>query len=734
MSQGKFSSPRPHREEEREIEKAYRDLTRKSGKKPRAERTARELPLDGDALPAEDAFPAGEAFPAEEIAQEAFPAEEELNLDFDNLTEESPKAVPVSDPVPKKPAAPAQPEPPADPAAEDWQIEDAFRKITGKPVSHRHHILEPEQDEVLPDTPEKDPKASGDRPQWMAEALEFYEQNKKLVLAALCGLAVMLIVFVILLFVRSAGDPYHGKILNNVYIGDVNVGGMTQKEAMDALTEAVGDSYETQNMVIDLAGTELLLSPKESGASLNVATAVEEAYQYGRAGTQAERDAIYKASKTESHYISLLPHLNLKTENIKKFLSEKSGNAGSTLTQTTYGLEGTQPELSADKFDKNAPCQTLVIQLGKPGVGFDPDEVYNLVLDAYSQRQFQVTVENVEILREPDPIDLEKIYKEFYIAPVNASVNASGAAVAGSYGYGFDLEKAKKLLADAKDGDEIRIPMEYIEPDLLGADSFFKDTLGEYQTRGDGNDNRIYNLRQACQALDGRVLNPGESLSFSAVVGSGYKSAPEDTGLDDTQGGGLAQVSSTLYCAALLSDLTVTSRSGLAQMPSYIGSGLDADTGLRLQNNLKYPVRVNAQYSGGYVRVSISGTEDRDYYRMLGSEITQTIKAENEFVKFTYGHEEGHENGDVIREGRDGYQTKSYTVRYNRTTNARIGSDYVATTTYAALSHQVAQIVDIPPEETTEETTEATTETTEAPTEAPTESTSPDWENGWEAA
>ena len=88
----------------------------------------------------------------------------------------------------------------------------------------------------------------------------------------------------------------------------------------------------------------------------------------------------------------------------------------------------------------------------------------------------------------------------------------------------------------------------------------------------------------------------------------------------------------------------------------------------------------------------------------------------------------------MIREGRDGYQTKSYTVRYNRITNARIGSDYVATTTYAALSRQIAQIVDIPPEETTEETTEATTETTEAPTEAPTESTSPDWENGWEAA
>lgn len=106
MSQGKFSSPRPHREEEREIEKAYRDLTRKSGKKPRAERTARELPLNGDALPAEDAFPAEEAFPAEDIAQEAFPAEEELNLDFDNLTEEAPKADPGAQPGTEKACRP----------------------------------------------------------------------------------------------------------------------------------------------------------------------------------------------------------------------------------------------------------------------------------------------------------------------------------------------------------------------------------------------------------------------------------------------------------------------------------------------------------------------------------------------------------------------------------------------------------------------------------------------------
>lgn len=718
MSQGKFSNPRPHREEEREIEKAYRDLTRKSNpsRKTRREHAARELPMDTGSMPTDGDFPLEPDSPVSEDVsavrgQEPDSAEELLSRIS-------------AEPVP--PVPPRTQEPASDPAAEEQQIEDAFREITGKPPIHRRHVLEPETDEVLPEENEA-PSRHNERPAWMDEVVEFYAQNKKLVLAALCSLAVMLIVFVILLFVRSAGDPYGGKILDNVYIADVNVGGMTQKEAIGALTEAFGDSYETQDMVIDLAGTQLHITPKDSGASLNVNTAVEEAYNYGRAGTQSERDAIYKAAKTQPHYISILSHLNLKTENIRKFLTGKSGNAGSTLVQPTYGLEGTEPALSADKFDKTAPCQTLVIQLGKPGVGFDADAVYNQVLDAYSQRQFLVTVEDVEILREPDPVDLEKIYKEFYIAPVNATVDAgTGKTVAGSYGYGFDINEAQKLLDAAKPGEEIRIPMEYIEPELLNPDSFFRDNLGEYQTRGTGDDNRSANLRLGCQAINGKILNPGESFSFASAIGSAssYKTAPEDTGLDSVAGGGLGQVSSTLYCAAVLSDLTITSRSGLEQLPSYIKGGLDAATSLRLQNNLKYPVRINAEYSGGYVRISISGTEDRDYYRMLGSEVTQTIQAETEYVKFTYGDEKGHENGDVIREGRDGCQVKSYSVRYSRSNDSRIGSDYLATTTYNALSRQVAQIIGIPPEATEEPTQETTEETTEETTQESTEASS----------
>lgn len=688
MAQGKFSNPRPHREEEREIEKAYRDLTRKKTHKPYEHSVT-----------------------AEDVARAAQPLPTEL----------PPEGTPRSAP---------------DSAAEDRQIEDAFRQVTGQPVKPRRAAPAFDlfsEDADFPSDEAEDAPAGKQRPQWMTEVLSFYRENTRLVLAALCALSLMLIVCVVLLFVRSAADPYGGKILSNVYIADVNVGGMTKSDAVSALNEVFGDVYAAEDMVIDLSGTELRLTPGDSGVSFDAAGAVEEAFAYGRTGTQSERDAAYKASKTEPHYIAVLPYLNLKTGNIRKFLTDKAGAPGSTLVQSTYGLEGAEPELSTDKFDKNAPTQTLVITMGKPGVGFDPEDVYNQVLDAYSQRVFRVTVEDVETLKDPDPIDLEKIYREYCVEPVDASVDPkTGKTTPGSYGYGFDLDAAQKLLDNARFGEEIRIPMEYIEPEIADAGAFFRDTLGEYQTRYTSNDKRTDNLRIACESIDNRILNPGESLSFRDAVGQlssaqGYKSAPEDIGMDSTVGGGVSQVSSTLYCAAILSDLSISSRSNLAQMPSFIGSGLDAAVNLTIKNTLSYPVRISAQVTGGYVRIRILGTEQRDYYRMLGSEIVQTYKAETEYKDFPYDNAEGYRDGDVLQEGQDGYQVKSYAVRYDKETDKRITSDYVATSTYEAGKRVVARVekpaettAPTQPEESTEPTDETVGETETQATEGKT--------------
>ena len=327
--------------------------------------------------------------------------------------------------------------------------------------------------------------------------------------------------------------------------------------------------------------------------------------------------------------------------------------------------------------------------------------------------------EDVKTLKDPDPIDLEKLYREFYIAPVNAAMDAkTGKTTPGSYGYEFDMDAAKALLDNAEFGQEVRIPMRYIEPEIAGADGFFADVLGEYQSRASGSDERLSNLRIACEAINGRVLNPGEGLTFRDAVGQlstsrGFQNAADDIGMERTPGGGVTQVSSTLYCAALLSDLTVSNRSNLSYCPSFIKEGFDADISLTIKNTLAYPVRISAQYSGGYVRISIYGTEQRDYYRMLGSEVTKTIQPETEFREYPYDNPEGIRDDDLIQEGRAGYQIKSYSVRYDRATDQKLSSDYIATSNYAPVNYIYASVEETETIAPTEPETEPTTQPTE---------------------
>ena len=424
-------------------------------------------------------------------------------------------------------------------------------------------------------------------------------------------------------------------------------------------------------------------------------------------------------------------------------LESYAGDSGSTLTQTKYGLEGEQPELSADKFDEKAPGQTLVITMGTPGIGFDPEAVLQQVLEAYGDHKFLVTVETVEELTEPDPINLESIYKEFYIAPVNATIDPTTSEIKpGSYGYEFDLEEAKKLVDEAEFGEEIRIPMEYIEPDILDESSLFQDVLGSGQTKHNTNENRNTNLRLACQAINGVVLNPGETFSFNDTLGQrtaakGYKPAPAYSGNEtvDEIGGGICQVSSTLYYSALLADMEIVSRINHGFVPTYIDYGMDATVSwkspdFQFRNNSPYPVKIQAEVSDGYVKVQILGTDNRDYYVKMKYKITATQEPDTDYEDYAYENELGYKDGDVIKEGVTGYTVKTYKCKYDNQTNALLSEEYEATSQYKTVNKVVAR-VEKPPETTVPETTVPETtappETTQPPVEttAPVETTTP---------
>lgn len=701
MSEGKFSQSRPHREEERQIEESFRQLTEEQSRRRKKTYTLEEN--------------IGQS--VQKISAEEIPLSQVEGLPTQKHVSPEPTIVadPQQRPV-RKPAA-AQPVRKAPTASQPVRpVRKPQYDLLPDDVDSYFEGSRPLPEEPLPE----------EEPDFIDKLLQFgdfFRKHQTPVILGLCGAAVLLIVLFISIFFAGgkADDPYGDAILPNVLIADVNVGGMTKSEAISAVKAATDNTYTRQDMVVDLSGTELRLSPADTKAALDVKAAVEAAYAYGRTGSQAQRDEIYQNALTEEHVIAVLPYLELDLQYIKGQLSAYAEGSGSTLTQTTYGLEGSDPELSADKFNPNAPTQTLVIIMGTPGIGFDANDVYEKVLDAYSLHCFLVEVENVQSVSEPDEIDLEAIYEEFYIAPVNASVNHQNfETIPGSYGYEFDLEEAKKLVENAQYGEVLRIPMEYIEPEVLDNDSFYQDTLGEYQTRGTGNEDRNKNLELACQAIHNTVLNPGESLSFSGLLGKvkGFRMAPEDTGMEDVEKGGVSQVASTLYYAALASDLNISSRTPHSYMPSFTEYGLDATANLQILNTTGYPIRIEAEFTGGYVKVRILGTEERSYYVMLESSISNSTAPKTVYEDFPYDNEEGYEDGDVIQEGSNGYLVKSYKVKYDRRTGKEQSRDFIANSQYQAVDKIVAR-VEAPPE--TEPPTEAPTEApTETPTEAPT--------------
>lgn len=666
MSEGKFSQPRPHRDEERQIEESFRQLT-EDKKRHRKKVYTPEEEIQKT---------------VQEISEQEFSLPEENGLPFERSARlEQTVQIPPEQYPPRRPDAPPQ-----------------------RPKSTPQYDLIPEDldtffenSTVPPDEPK--PEEEPDFIDKLMNFGDFFRKHQTPVILGLCGAALLLILLFVSIFFMGGRKNDNTALAGNIYIAGVNINGMTRDQAVDAVEQVTDTTYRYNDMVVDLGSAQLILSPKDTGAQLDVEAAVEAAFAL--------------EASDEHQYIALLPYLQLNTDYIYETLNTYAEDTGSTLTQTSYGLEGNEPELSADKFNENAPTQTLVIIMGTPGVGFDAKDVYEKVLDAYSLHEFLVEVENVEAVSEPDPIDLEAIYEEFYIEPVNASIDLQNfQTIDGSYGYGFDLEEARKLVDNAQPGEVLRIPMEYIAPEILDNDAFFQDTLGQHQTRGSNNDARNKNLQLACDALDGTVLNPGESLSFSSILNkvSGFREAPEDTGLEETEAGGVSQVASTLYYAALLSDLNISSRSNHSYLPSFIDYGLDATENLKLLNSTGYPIQINAQYSGGYVKVEILGTEERDYYVMLESSISSSTAAKTVYEEYTYDNDEGYEDGDVIEEGSAGYLVKSYKVKYDRQTGRELTRDFLTNSQYPAVDRVVAR-VEAPPETEPE---------TEPPTEAPT--------------
>ena len=538
------------------------------------------------------------------------------------------------------------------------------------------------------------------------------DKNRKIILIAVCCVAVVLLIsliFSIWFFFGRANDD--GLILNNVMVSGINLGGMTKDQAAEALHKATDNTYTELDMVVELPDMSMHFSPSKTGAKLDVDAVVKEAYNYGRKGSREEREAIKQASLTSTHHIPLLNYLNLDLAYIKTELDAYGNAFNSTYVPSSVSFDIAVPVLDTGnaKFKKDAPCQVMTLTIGAPGRHIDIEKLYNQILDAYSFNNFQVIAQLEEDEQLPDPFNLEAMYEEYRIEPVAAYVNPENHEIVPEiYGYDFDLEKAQLQLGQANYGDTVEIPFRFLLPEVSSEDlkaMLFRDVLASYQTQHSGNENRNTNLRLACEKINGLVLDPGDVFDFNTVVGqrtsaAGYKGAPAYDGGQtvNTVGGGICQISSTLYYCTLIADLEIIDRSPHSYVSSYMPiMGTDATVSwggpeFSFKNNTNYPIRIEAKVEDGYVKMQLIGTDEKNYYIEMECEVIGRIAPDTVYKKFDADNEEGYKNGEVITTPYTGYSVKTYKLKYDKETGELISREFDRTSLYKKRDKVIAKI------------------------------------------
>lgn len=271
----------------------------------------------------------------------------------------------------------------------------------------------------------------------------------------------------------------------------------------------------------------------------------------------------------------------------------------------------------------------LVIDKGITGVKADMEALEKEILEAVKKGKFNCEISCPLLEVKPREIDLQPYYDAVYQAPVNGEIDEANNYVISSSkdGVSFDMRLASRRVEQAEDGETITVYYKITKPEISTSEldaKQFRDVLGSYSTYGTGTKGRMTNITLAAEACDGVILMPGEVFSYNATLGErtaerGYQEATVYVNTSSTKGigGGICQVSSTLFAAVLYADLEIVERTNHSLTVGYLPLGMDAAVSwgtldFRFRNNTAYPIRLSVTYEKGNIDVEILGTKETD--------------------------------------------------------------------------------------------------------------------------
>ncbi len=350
-------------------------------------------------------------------------------------------------------------------------------------------------------------------------------------------------------------------ILDGIYIGDVDVGGMTSAQATAAIRSYVDDIAD-QTVMLSANDDILKTTVTELGFREDVQATIEEAVNYGRTGNVLKR---YKEMKDLQQEEKELPLVLVADEDqVREYIEDHIWDV--THSAADYGLTLVNGE--------------FVIEEGRAGQQLDVDESVDRIINYF----------------------------------------ASGW----------------------QENSTIPLAVDVIEPKGSAEElALVQDILGKFSTDYSSSSSaRKTNIMTGASYIDGSVIYPGETFSVEEAVvpfdeEHGYEEAPsyENGTTVDSYGGGICQVSTTLYNAVIRAELDVVERYGHSMTVSYVDPSADAAIAegtkdLKFTNNTDAPIYIAGYTDGDTITFTIYGHETRPSNRSVSfeSETTEVIE------------------------------------------------------------------------------------------------------------
>lgn len=502
--------------------------------------------------------------------------------------------------------------------------------------------------------------------------------KKKLVVISII-IAVLIILGLIFSTIFALLNMNNEKIINGVSISEIDLSGLSKEEAKTKI-ENLYNEKKQKEINLKYAEYETTLNPSVLEVEYNIEKAIDDAYLVGRSDNIIVNN--YEILFTLIGKKNIGIEMTLNEEKAKESIEEIGLNLPGAVVESNYSVEEDE----------------LIITKGKPGIKIDTENLLQKIKENLEKINSKEEIIEIPIYqKEPEQIDIDKIHEEIYQEAKDAYYTKEPFEVHPEVeGIDFNVEEAKALLQEDK--EEYVIKLTITKPkvtiDQIGSEAF-PDRLSVFTTRFDESDvDRSTNLRIACQKINGKVLLAGETFSYNKTLGArtaaaGYRNGKVYAGGEvvDGIGGGICQISSTLYNAALMANLQIVERRNHQFVTSYVGPGRDATVvygaiDFKFKNTRKYPVRITASARNGIATVAFYGIKEEneytfDFQTSTIASITPTTTYEED-PSMPAGTEK------VKRKGTNGIKTQTYITKMQN--GKVISRNLLSTDTYDAMS------------------------------------------------